>query len=156
MSLFKKKSQLRSARVHFGNPDTLIDYFRGKIQSCLCKNGPFCMLAIGAVFLLSAMFGVEALLSSCLHYSSPREIFSYYPALDKVFIVKSFGGFFLWTRIWDLGFSMVKYRGPILRVMSPALGFNDLSLDQSMTNIQIWLRSRDTFLIKLRLYSWAV
>ena len=81
---FVLKAQIRSAHVHFGNPDTLIDYFRGKIQSCLCKNGPFCMLAIGAVFLLSAMFGVEALLSSCLHYSSPREIFSYYPALDKI------------------------------------------------------------------------
>ena len=81
---FVLKAQLRSAHVHFGNPDMVNDYFRGKIQNCLCKNGPFCMLAIGAVFLLSAMFGVEALLSSCLHYSSPREIFSYYPALGKV------------------------------------------------------------------------
>ena len=31
----------------------------------------------------------------------------------------------------------IKYRGPILRVMSPALGSDDLSLDQSGTSIQI-------------------
>ena len=31
----------------------------------------------------------------------------------------------------------LKYRGPILRVTSPALGSNDLSLDQSATSIQI-------------------
>jgi hypothetical protein len=31
----------------------------------------------------------------------------------------------------------VKYRGPILRVTSQALGSNDLSLDQSGTSIQI-------------------
>ena len=32
---------------------------------------------------------------------------------------------------------MLKYRGPILRVTSPALGSDDLSLDQSGTSIQI-------------------
>ena len=32
---------------------------------------------------------------------------------------------------------MVKYRGPILRVTSPALGSDDLNLDQSGTSIQI-------------------
>ena len=32
---------------------------------------------------------------------------------------------------------MVKYRGPILRVTSPALGSDDLTLDQSATSIQI-------------------
>ena len=32
-----------------------------------------------------------------------------------------------------------EYRGPILRVTSPALGSNDLSLDQSGTSIQILL-----------------
>ena len=31
----------------------------------------------------------------------------------------------------------VKYRGPILRVTSPALGSDDLSLNQSGTSIQI-------------------
>ena len=31
----------------------------------------------------------------------------------------------------------VKYRGPILRVTSPALGSDDLSLDQSGTSIKI-------------------
>ena len=36
--LFFLNAQLRSAHVHFGNPDTVIDYFRGKIQSCLCKT----------------------------------------------------------------------------------------------------------------------
>ena len=32
---------------------------------------------------------------------------------------------------------LLKYRGPILRVTSPALGSDDLSLDQSGTIIQI-------------------
>ena len=32
---------------------------------------------------------------------------------------------------------MVKYRGPILGVTLPALGFDDLSLDQSGMSIQI-------------------
>ena len=31
----------------------------------------------------------------------------------------------------------LKYRGPILRVTSPALGSDDLTLDQSATSIQI-------------------
>ena len=31
----------------------------------------------------------------------------------------------------------LKYRGPILRVTSPALGSDDLTLDQSPTSIQI-------------------
>ena len=48
---------------------------------------------------------------------------------------------------WD-----IRYRGSILRVKSPALGSDDSSLDQSATSIQILLQSRDTFLIKLRLY----
>ena len=33
--------------------------------------------------------------------------------------------------------NLLKYRRPILRVTSPALGSNDLSLDQSETSIQI-------------------
>ena len=33
----------------------------------------------------------------------------------------------------------VKYRGPILRVTSPALGSDDLTLDQSAMSIQILL-----------------
>ena len=32
---------------------------------------------------------------------------------------------------------MVKYRGPFLPVTSPALASNDLTLDQSMTSIEI-------------------
>ena len=47
--------------------------------------------------------------------------------------------------------NLVKYRGPILCVMSPALGSDDLILDQSATSIQILLQSCDMFLIKLRL-----
>ena len=39
--------------------------------------------------------------------------------------------------------------GPILGVMSPALGYDDSSLDQSATSIQILLWSRKTVLIKL-------
>ena len=42
----------------------------------------------------------------------------------------------------------LKYRGPLLRVSSPALGSDDSSLDQSATSIQILLWSLDTFLIK--------
>ena len=38
---------------------------------------------------------------------------------------------------------------------SPVTGSDDSSLDQSATSIQILLRSRDTFLIKLRLYHCA-
>ena len=39
----------------------------------------------------------------------------------------------------------------ILRVTSPTLGSDNLSLDQSATSIQILLWSRDLFLIRLRL-----
>ena len=52
----------------------------------------------------------------------------------------------------NLSFKWVTYRGPILRVTSQALGSDDSTLDQSATSIQILLRSRDTLLIKLRLY----
>ena len=37
------------------------------------------------------------------------------------------------------GARTVKYRGPILRVMSQALGSDDSTLDQSATSIQIIL-----------------
>ena len=47
--------------------------------------------------------------------------------------------------------SALKYNGPILRVMSQALGSNDLMLDQSVMSIQILLQSRDTVLMKLQL-----
>ena len=49
----------------------------------------------------------------------------------------------------------VKYRGPILRETSPALGSNDLKLDQSAMSIQILLEPKlvtwHVFCIKLRL-----
>ena len=51
-----------------------------------------------------------------------------------------------------VGDIVIKYRGPILRVTSPETGSDDMSLDQSETSIQILPWSRDTFLIKLRLY----
>ena len=55
----------------------------------------------------------------------------------------------------DLQF-LLKYRGPILRVTSPALGSDDLSLDQSGTIIQIFPEPNDVtwrvfFFIKLQL-----
>ena len=37
---------------------------------------------------------------------------------------------------WD-HLNLLKYRSPILRVTSPALGSDDSSLDQSETSIQI-------------------
>ena len=43
----------------------------------------------------------------------------------------------------------VKVQRADIRVKSPALGSDDLSLDQSATSIQILLQSRDTVLIKL-------
>ena len=39
--------------------------------------------------------------------------------------------------------SLVKYRGQILRVTSPALGSNDWNLNQSATRIQVLVWSRD-------------
>ena len=59
---------------------------------------------------------------------------------------------------------LVKYRGPILRVTSPALGSDDLSLDQSETSIQILPEpnavTSHVFFIKLQLYhhnpSWIL
>ena len=42
-----------------------------------------------------------------------------------------------WKPILALYKNKVKYRGPILRVMWPALGSDDLNLDQSGTSIQI-------------------
>ena len=46
----------------------------------------------------------------------------------------------LWGGILPVAFyfyTFIKYRGPILRVTSPALGSDDLSLDQSGMSIQI-------------------
>ena len=70
-------------------------------------------------------------------------------------IEQSYGTYskiFKWDRLSVSALQVLKYRGPILHVMSPALGSDDSSLDQSATSIQILLWSRDTFLIKLRLY----
>ena len=51
----------------------------------------------------------------------------------------------------------LKYRGPILRVTWPALGSNDLNLDQSGTSIQILPEPNaghvTRFFIKLRFNS---
>ena len=57
--------------------------------------------------------------------------------------LKTFEGF----RVFSAKLSapiLVKYRGPILRVTSQALGSHDSTLDQSATSIQILLRSHDT------------
>ena len=43
-----------------------------------------------------------------------------------------------WAKIYIHGIRL-KYRGPIIRVTSPASGSNDLSLDQSGMSIQILL-----------------
>ena len=63
----------------------------------------------------------------------------------------------LWNRdenlyIAELNFG-INYRGQILHVTSPETGSDDKSLDQSEMSIQILPQSRDTFLIKLRLYT---
>ena len=59
--------------------------------------------------------------------------------------------FQIFTQVIPIFFK-VKYRRPILRVTSPALGSDYLNLDQSATSIQILRWSRDTLFIKLQLY----
>ena len=123
------------------------------------------------------LFSLDAYMISCptwsknlkrylLHMFSSRNCTFYIPLFSKSYFLNgniNEGFLSSWNQdeIWltivvqrILNPLYVKYRGPILRVMSPALGSNDLSLDQSGTSIQILPEPNavsDSFFIKLRL-----